>query len=81
MESNHEKITSHVKKYKRTYSFYWSAYIIIFFLAVILNAPMLLVGIAPLIIIHILTKAVGDAELDDLKNKELTTPHLKDRHP
>lgn len=79
METNHEKIQAHIKKYNRTYWLYFLAYIIILSLALILYAPTLLIGMLILSVIHILTKCVDVAELDYLKNKQ-KFDDLKDRH-
>ena len=80
METNHEKINTHIKKYNRIYLCYFLAYIVVVSLALILDAPMLLIGVLMLIIIHILTKGVDVAEMDYLTNEQLFDD-LKERHP
>lgn len=79
MEKNHNKITEHIKKYNTTYLCYFLAYIVVIALALLLNAPILVIPLLALIIIHILTRCVDVVEMDDLLNEELDD--LKDRHP
>lgn len=81
MENNHELIQRHVKKYNRTYTFYILGYIAVIALALLLDLPMLLIGVLILMIVHILTKCVDVAEMDYLTNEELFSNDLKDRHP
>ena len=76
MENNHEKIKEHVKKYNRIYLYYFLAYIVVIALALMLDAPILLIPLLPLVIIHILTRCVDVAELDYLTNEQL----FNDRH-
>ena len=79
METNHEKINAHIKKYNRTYWFYFLAYIVVVSLALSLDAPMLLVGVFILAVIHIITRCVDVAEMDYLKNAQ-RFDDLKERH-
>lgn len=79
MEKNHNKITEHVKKYNTRYWCYVLTYTVIIALALLLNAPILIIPLLALIIIHILTRCVDVVEMDDLLNEELDD--LKDRHP
>ena len=80
METNHDKIKNHVKKYNRIYLCYFLAYIVVISLALMLDTPTLLVGLLMLVIIHILTRCVDVAEMDYLKNAQ-RFDDLKDRHP
>ncbi len=79
MESNHKLIQNHVKKYNRTYWFYFLAYIVVIALALSLDAPMLFVGVFILAVIHIITRCVDVAEMDYLKNAQCFDD-FKDRH-
>lgn len=79
MEKNHNKITEHRRKYNTTYLLYFLAYIVVVSLALLLNAPLLILPMLILIIIHIITRCVDVAEMDDLLNEELFDD-LKDRH-
>lgn len=80
MEKNHYKITEHRRKYNTRYILYFLAYIVVIALSLLLNAPLLILPMLILIIIHILTRCVDVAEMDDLINEELFDD-LKDRHP
>ncbi len=80
MKTNHEKIKEHVKKYNRIYLCYFLAYIVVIALALLLDAPILLIPLLPLVIIHILTRCVDVAEMDILTNEQLFCKELKDRH-
>lgn len=71
MEKNHYKITEHRRKYNTRYLCYFLAYAVVIALALILNAPLLILPMLILIIIHILTRCVDVAEMDDLLNEEL----------
>lgn len=79
MEKNHYKINEHVRKYNRTYILYFLAYAVVISLALMLDAPILLIPLLMLIIIHIITRCVDVVEMNDLMNEELDD--LKDRHP
>jgi len=79
MEKNHYKITEHRRKYNTRYLLYFLAYIVVVALALLLDAPILVIPLLMLIIIHIITRCVDVAEMDYLKNEELFDD-LKDRH-
>lgn len=80
MEKNHYKITEHRRKYNTRYWCYFLAYIVVVSLALLLDAPILVIPLLALIIIHILTRCVDVVEMDDLLNEELFDD-LKHRHP
>ena len=77
MEKNHYKITEHRRKYNTTYLCYFLAYIVVVSLALLLDAPALLIPLLMLIIIHILTRCVDVAEMDVLTNEELFNKESK----